>query len=269
MPNTLRTTRITTPTRFALLALGAISLSAAVASPASAQNASTCRSSIGVAGDFAERCMVKPEGNLSTAITSSVGKVNAAAQGDSNYSRDLSKSLNEAAEQGRITDPNEVDRITNLNEAPGVAHYDKNGQITSIDYPTLGFSEKSIPDGILRVYPNGRQEFVYAAGIHNLGTTLHLGTGGNGGAAGRTGSRIAATPPTRTTATAAPPKAVPTPIKSTTFDKATNTMTRDHRTGATASAGGPPPAAAIGNSSKPTAAQVTAQSSTVRDHRHK
>jgi len=261
MPNTLRTTRITTPTRFALLALGAISLSAAVVSPASAQNASTCRSSIGVAGDFAERCMVKPEGNLSTAITSSVDKVNAAAAAQgSNYSRDFSKWLNDKAE---------VDREADINDFSGVAHYDKNGQITSVDYPTLGFSEKSIPDGILRVYPNGRQEFVYAAGIHNLGTTLHLGTGGNGGAAGRTGSRIAATPPTRTTATAAPPKAVPTPIKSTTFDKATNTMTRDHRTGATASAGGPPPAAAIGNSSKPTAAQVTAQSSTVRDHRHK
>jgi hypothetical protein len=246
------TKRITTPTRIALLALGAISLSAAMASPASAQNASTCRSSIGVAGDFAERCLVKPEGNLGTAILSSVGKVNAAAQGDSNYSHDLSKSLNDA----------EVDRITDTNDGPSVAHYDKNGQITSVDYPTLGFSEKSIPDGILRVYPNGRQELVY------LGTEQGLG-GGSGGAAGHTAARRTLTTPDRGAQTAAaPPKAVPTPIKTTTFDKATNTTTRDHRTGATASAGGPPPAAAIGSSSKPSAGQLAAQSGD-RDHRRK
>ena len=53
MPNTIPMTRITNRIRFALLALGAISLSVAMASPASAQfvssNASGCRSAIGIA----------------------------------------------------------------------------------------------------------------------------------------------------------------------------------------------------------------------------
>jgi hypothetical protein len=44
-----------------------------------------------------------------------------------------------------------------------------------------------------------------------------------------------------------------------------NTITRDHRTGATAAPGGPPPAAAIGT--RPTASQVAAQTPAVRDHR--
>jgi hypothetical protein len=64
--------------KFTLLALGIVGLSALAASPASAQNASACRSSVGVLGDFAQRCMVKPEGNLGTAILSSVNAVGAA-----------------------------------------------------------------------------------------------------------------------------------------------------------------------------------------------
>jgi hypothetical protein len=227
MPNT--TKRITTPTRFALLALGAISLSALAASPAAAQNASACRSSIGIAGDFAERCLVTPEGNLSTAITSSVGKVNAAAQGNSNYSRDLSNVLNSS-------DPSVTDAADSAEIARQVGANNANR------------------------YKFGRDDYDPSANKGG-GVKTTAGKGGNGGAAGRTGSRIA---PTRTTATAA----VPTPTKSTTFDKATNTTTRDHRTGATAAPGGPPPAAAIGSSSKATPEQLAAQSGT-RDHRHK
>src|SRR4051794_13932433 len=64
--------------RFTVLAFGIISLSALAASPAAAQNASSCRSAIGVAGDFAERCMVKPEGNLSTAILGAVDAAHSA-----------------------------------------------------------------------------------------------------------------------------------------------------------------------------------------------
>jgi hypothetical protein len=64
--------------RFTLLAFGVIGLSALAASPSSAQNASACRSSVGILGDFAERCLVTPEGNVSTAILSSVNAVGAA-----------------------------------------------------------------------------------------------------------------------------------------------------------------------------------------------
>jgi hypothetical protein len=64
--------------RFTLLAFGVIGLSALAASPAAAQNASACRSSVGIIGDFAERCLTKPEVNVSTAILSSVNAVNAA-----------------------------------------------------------------------------------------------------------------------------------------------------------------------------------------------
>jgi hypothetical protein len=64
--------------RFTLLAFGVIGLSALAASPAAAQNASACRSSVGIIGDFAERCLTKPEVNLGAAILSSVNAVNAA-----------------------------------------------------------------------------------------------------------------------------------------------------------------------------------------------
>src|SRR3954447_1736058 len=61
--------------RFTLLAFGVIGLSALAASPAAAQNASACRSSVGIIGDFAERCLARPEVNLGTAILSSVHAV--------------------------------------------------------------------------------------------------------------------------------------------------------------------------------------------------
>src|SRR4051812_9598110 len=64
--------------RFTLLAFGVIGLSALAASPSSAQNASACRSSVGILGDFAERCLTKPEGNVSTAILSAVNAVETA-----------------------------------------------------------------------------------------------------------------------------------------------------------------------------------------------
>jgi hypothetical protein len=187
------TKRIYTPTRFALLALGAISLSAAMTSPASAQNASACRTSVGVIGDFAERCMVKPEGNLSTAILSSVGQVNATAQGNSNYSRDLSNSL------GNPITP--ADQAT----TDEVARQDANFNANRYNF--------GHPD--------------YDPSAKNGGVYTTAGKGGNGGAAGHTGVRHTLITPNRSVQTATPSPKAATP-KSTTVDKATNTMTRDY-----------------------------------------
>jgi hypothetical protein len=64
--------------RFTLLASGLIGLSALAASPAAAQNASVCRSSVGVIGDFAQRCLTRPDGTLGGLINNAVGTVNAA-----------------------------------------------------------------------------------------------------------------------------------------------------------------------------------------------
>jgi hypothetical protein len=63
--------------RFTLLASGLIGLSALAASPAAAQNASVCRSSVGVIGDFAQRCLTRPDGTLGGLINNAVGTVNA------------------------------------------------------------------------------------------------------------------------------------------------------------------------------------------------
>jgi hypothetical protein len=251
MQNTIRTTRITARSRFALLALGAISLSAAMASPASAQfvdpNASGCRSAIGIAVN--RGCLsVKPENN-------------GAARDRSN---DAAAGLAVRENLGATLAEKQVGII----DSPGVAHYDSEGKIRDVEYPALGITDHTIPSGIMREYPDSRGYVFFPS--HN---------GGNGGAAGHKGSRVT---DTRTGATAAPPQAAATTIavvpkgaavpkpdvpKSVTMDKATNTLTRDHRTGATAAPGGPPPAAAIGTKSTAAAPQVAAQP-TVRDHRH-
>jgi hypothetical protein len=251
MPNTIRTTGITTRARLALLALGAISLSAAIASPASAQavdpNASGCRSAIGIIVN--RGCLsVKPEDHGAARDRSNAG---GAGGGYTAMPTD-------AKTKALLRDP--------LIDSPGVANYDSHGKITSVDYPELGIHDTSIPGGIMRQYPDGRGFVLFPNSNGGKPGFGPRGNGGNGGAAGRTGSRIAAPlpPGARTSATAAPPKAaVP---KSTTVDKVANTTTRDYRTGATAAPGGPPPAAAIGT--KPTAPQVAAQTPVVRDHRH-
>lgn len=244
MPNTLRTTRVTTHTRFALLALGAISLSgltlpalAGEAPDGGTYNASNCRDAVN------HKCLTKPRDDQTSRNQDSRDQARAAQA-----SREAAATAR--AEQG-----------ADVHSAVGIPHFNGKGQVTSIDYPTLGYSEKTVgDDAIVRVFPNGRQQLVYLGGIHNLGTTLHGGPGGNGGAAGSKGARIAPPTTTRTSATSTMPKntATPTPTISTTFDKATNTTTRDHRTGATAA-----PAA-----SKPDTTQFATQPGAVRDHRH-
>jgi hypothetical protein len=251
MPNTIRTI-FTARTRFALLALGAISLSGAMALPAMAgddapdggtNNPSNCRDLVN------HKCLTKPRDDQSGRNQDSRNQDKAAqARLDASIRR---------AEEG-----------AGIHSVPGIAHYDSNGRVTSVDYPALGYSERSTSEGILRAYPDGRRVLVYSSGVHNLGTQVRQNnTGGNGGAAGRTGSRHSLVSPDRNAQTAAAPKAA-TP-KSTTTDKATNTMTRDYRTGATAAPGGPPPAAAIGSSTKATPEQLAAQSGGTRDHRRK
>jgi hypothetical protein len=233
MSNTIRTTRITTPTRLALLALGAISLSVVLASPASAQYTSTdisdCRSASGIIGS---RCL------------SARSEINAMKSDGPSRGDDLISASEYAAHDvnsrrpGGDNDPNPATRGTGSIETTG-------GEANLLGGGITGW----------RVDSNG-----------NLHPAGRLGGGGNGGAAGHTGARIAAPlpPDARTSASVAPPKAaVP---KSTTVDKVANTITRDYRTGASAAPGGPPPAAAIGT--KPTAPQVAAQTPVVRDHRH-
>jgi hypothetical protein len=148
-----------------------------------------------------------------------------------------------------------------IHSVTGIPKYDSAGRITSVDYPKLGYSERSYYDqAIIRVYRNGDQKLVYVPNRHDK-------EGRYVGAPAPTGSRhTVLAPGARTNAPTMPPKAAI--AKNTTTDKTTNTMTRDYRTGATAAAGGPPPAAAIGSSSKPTAEQLAAQSGT-RDHKHK
>jgi hypothetical protein len=242
MPNTIRTI-FTTRTRFALLALGAISLSG-LTLPAMAgddapdggtNNPSNCRDLVN------HKCLTKPRDDQS---------------GRNQDSRNQDKAA-QARENARL------DSIAGLVNSVGIARYDSSGRITQVDYPKAGFSDRSYSDeAIIRVYRNGQQKLIYVSGTHDKPGS----SGGNGGAAGHTGSRIAPAP-TRTSASAAAPKAA-TP-KSTTTDKANNTTTRDYRTGATAAPGGPPPAAAIGSSTKATPEQLAAQSGGTRDHRRK
>jgi hypothetical protein len=242
MPNTIRTTPITARTRFALLALGAISLSSLTlpamagddAPDAGTNNPSNCRDLVN------HKCLTKPRDDQS---------------GRNQDSRNQDKAA-QARENAR------EDSIAGLVNSVGIARYDSSGRITRVDYPKLGFSDRSYGDeAIIRVYRNGQQKLVWVTGRGNPANF-----GGKGAMAGHTGSRIAPAP-TRTSASAAPPKAA-TP-KSTTTDKATNTTTRDYRTGATAAPGGPPPAAAIGSSTKATPEQLAAQSGGTRDHRRK
>ena len=143
MPNTIRTTPITTPTRLALLVLGAISLSAAMASPASAQavdpNASGCRSAIGII--VSRGCLsAKPENNGAARDRSNAG---GAGGGYTAMPTD-------AKTKALLRDP--------LIDSPGVANYDSHGKITSVDYPELGIHDTSIPGGIMRQYPDSLTE---------------------------------------------------------------------------------------------------------------
>jgi hypothetical protein len=242
MQNTIRNTGITARTRFALLALGAISLSTAVASPASAQavtpNASGCRSSIGIA--VSRACLsAKPEDHGAARDRSNAGG------GGGGYT----------PTKADAKDTADIARQNALNEA----NKEKYGRDDS------PFGGRGSPPGYT-IDRDGTYHPWYPANYPSRGgVKTTQGGGGNGGAPGQKGSRIAAPLPgdARTSASVAPPKAaVP---KSTTVDKVANTTTRDYRTGATAATGGPPPAAAIGT--KPTASQMTAQSG-VRDHRH-
>lgn len=240
------TKRITTPTRFALLALGAISLSCLAlpamagddATDAGAKNPSTCRDVVN------HKCLTKPK--------------------DDHSSQNQDTRNQDKAAEARIDAAHSVgEKGAGIHSTVGIATYDKNGQITSVYYPKEGITERSYNDeAIIRVYRNGQKEVVYVSGMHDK-----PGSAGNGGAAGHTGARSASTQ-TKATVAAARSTAIPTPTISTTYDKATNTTTRDHRTGATAAPGGPPPAAAIGTSTKATPEQLAAQSGTVRDHRH-
>ena len=250
MPNTIRTI-FTARTRFALLALGAISLSGLTlpamagddAPDAGAKNPSTCRDLVN------HKCLTKPRDDQS---------------GRNQDSRNQDK-----AAQARAVDASfrRAEQGADIHSVAGIAHYDSNGRISRVDYPSLGYSERTTSEGILRAYPDGRRVLVYSSGVHNLGTEVRQSnTGGNGGAAGHTGARHTL-PPNRDAQTAAPAPKAAVP-KSTTIDKATNTMTRDYRAGATAAPGGPPPAAATGSSTKATAEQLAAQSGT-RDHRRK
>jgi hypothetical protein len=244
MANTLQRTRIT-PIGFALLALGAISLSSLTlpamagddAPDAGTKNPSTCRDLVN------HSCLTKPRDDQS---------------GKSQDTRNQDKAAEARTEAGTYARAESIAGIVN---SVGIARYDSSGRITQVDYPKLGFSDRSYSDeAIIRVYRNGQQKLVYVSGTHDK-----PGSGGNGGAPGQTGSRHTLSVPNRSTQTAAAPPKAATP-KSTTTDKATNTMTRDYRTGATAAPGGPPPAAASG-STKATAEQLAAQSGT-RDHRH-
>jgi hypothetical protein len=257
MQNTIRTTGITTRTRLALLALGAISLSATMALPAMAgdapdagtNNPSTCRDLVN------HQCLTKPNEGQASQNQDTRNQDKAA---EARLNATLDRAIKDAGGALPTEGPHSHD--------PVIVHKDGDGNIISVDYPKQGFSDRSYGSGTLRVYTNGQTQWVDLTGLHTSGeNATWRGNGGNGGAAGRTGARIAAPLPdgARTSATAAPPKAaVP---KSTTVDKVANTTTRDYRTGATAAPGGPPPAAAIGT--KPTAPQVAAQSG-VRDHRH-
>lgn len=235
MPNTIRTTRITTRTRLALAAVGAIGLSAAMESPASAQifvnpNASDCRSAIGVA--IPRGCLsAKPENNGVAQHGSNGAGGGYTAPQTSAATDALNQELQKEAWENRSNELNK----------------EKYGRDDS------PFGGRGSPPGYT-VDRDGTYHPWYPANYPSGGgAKTTQGSGGSGGAAGHKGSRIA---DTRTSATA---------VKSTTVDKATNTTTRDYRTDATAAPGGPPPAAAIGT--KPTAAQVAAQSGT-RDHRH-
>jgi hypothetical protein len=206
--------------RFTLLAFGVIGLSALAASPSSAQNASACRSSVGILGDFAERCLVTPEGNVSTAILSSVNAVGAAHD-------DAELALASAAHDANSTRPGGDDDPNLLTRGRGSIQMTGGG-----DY-------------------NGG----------STTTTLTNSKGGNGGATGKTGSRIAST---RTAAVA--PTYQTTKTKTATGQ---TIVTNDHRTpaGAAPKPNSPPPAAAIGSMNNSASAQL-GQTSMARDHRH-
>jgi hypothetical protein len=242
MPNASRTTRTTTPIKFALLALGAISLSAAMASPASAQafvspNASDCRSAIGIA--VSRGCLTAKPESYGVAPRGS----NGAAGG---YSAPQTSPETDALNQQRQKDA----------WTAATFQRDMKNAMDSEDHWQQ-----------LRVLGGGGYKYNSAA-VLGAGARVPnpYNSGGNGGAAGHTGERHTLPPDRGGQSAAASPKAA-TP-KSTTIDKATNTMTRDYRTGATTAPGGPPPAAAIGSSSKPSAEQLASQSGD-RDHRRK
>jgi hypothetical protein len=235
MANILQRTRIT-PIRFALLALGAISLSSLTlpamagddAPDGGATNPSTCRDLVN------HSCLTKPRDDQSS---------NNQDTKNSNYSRELSIILNRDDEQSTR---NPANPVAPVRDATAI---EMENQISAYDRAVAARAAQAE-----RNWQNARRQ----------GNTA--GSGGNGGAAGHTGSRHSLVSPNRNAQTAAAPPKAATP-KSTTTDKATNTMTRDYRTGATAAPGGPPPAAASGSSTKATAEQVAAQSGT-RDHRH-
>jgi hypothetical protein len=226
------TKRITPPTRFALLALGAIGFGCLTlpamagddAPDGGAKNPSACRDTVN------NKCLRKPRDDQSSQNQDTRNQDNAAA----------------ARLQNRVLANQPTSNDTNKY---------KYGRDDAVFGSGAGWTVTS----------RGNYE-PWAPFPNKGGTTTTRGNGGNGGATGHKGTRHTLTTPNRTvqTATASPKAATP---KSTTVDKATNTMTRDYRAGATAAPGGPPPAAAIG-SSKPTAEQLAAQSGT-RDHRHK
>jgi hypothetical protein len=236
MPNTIRTI-FTARIRFALLALGAISLSSLTlpamagddAPDAGAKNPSTCRDVVN------HKCLTKPRDDQS---------------GQNQDSRNQDKAAQARAQAA-------AQKAVTADIAKQQANYQANRYKYGRDDGVFGPGPGWSVDSRGNYHP-------YNPFPNKGGVKTTSGSGGNGGAAGHKGSRIA---DTRTTATAAPPKVTPT--KSTTFDAATNTTTRDHRTGATAAPGGPPPAAAIGSSTKPTAEQLAAQSGGTRDHRRK
>jgi hypothetical protein len=91
--------------RFTLLALGVIVLSALAASPSSAQNASTCRSSVGVIGDFVQRCLTRPDGTLGALIKNSVDAVGT-AHDDAELGIDGAAHTANSTRPGGDNDPN-------------------------------------------------------------------------------------------------------------------------------------------------------------------
>jgi hypothetical protein len=240
MPNTIRTI-FTARIRFALLALGAISLSSLTlpamagddAPDAGAKNPSTCRDVVN------HKCLTKPRDDQS---------------GQNQDTRNQDKAAQARAQAA-------AQKAVTADIAKQQANYQANRYKYGRDDGVFGPGPGWSVDSRGNYHP-------YNPFPNKGGVKTTSGSGGNGGAAGHKGSRMAPAP-TRTSASAAaaPPKAA-TP-KSTTTDKATNTTTRDYRTGATAAPGGPPPAAAIGSSTKPTAEQLAAQSGGTRDHRRK
>ncbi len=117
--------------RFTLLAFGVIGLSALAASPSSAQNASACRSTVGIIGDFAERCLTRPEVNLGAAILSSVNAVNDA---QSNAELGINYAAHDAnsTRPGGDNDPNLLTRGRGSIQMPGGGSYNGGSTTTTL-----------------------------------------------------------------------------------------------------------------------------------------